>query len=494
MSNQSTTDGPTDDPDVGFDRKFFGHPKGLANLFGVEMWERFSFYGMQAILTIYLYWSVADGGLALPKDTAAGIVGAYGGTVYLSTVFGAWVADRLFGPERTLFYSGVLILLGHVSLAVFPGLTGVGIGLVLVAIGSGGLKATATVLVGLLYSARDERRDAGFSIFYMGVNLGALVGPLLTGLLQTRLGFHYGFGVAAVGMALGLAQYVIWRRDLPEEGRKVPNPIVGGQRLIATSIAVAAVLVIVLSVLVGWLTADNLVNVATTVIVLAALGYFVVILTSRRINTVERKQVFAFIPLFLASFAFWSLYQQQFTVMVFYADNRVDRQIFGWEIPVAWVNSIIPIFIVTLAPVFAWMWTKLGSRQPSTATKFALGVGGVGLAFLLMVTMSGTTGASVPVLFLVLVLLVFTLAELCLSPVGLSVSTKLAPRAFEAQTVALFYLSVAAGTSVAGWAAENYSADNEAAYFGVLGGIAVGMGVLLAIATPAIRRLMPAVR
>jgi len=175
------------------ERTFFGQPRVLANLFGVELWERFSFYGMQGILLLYLYYSVEDGGLGISQDTAVGIVGAYGGLVYLSTIAGAWVADRLIGAERTLFYSAVLVMAGHIALSALPGTLGVGVGLVLIAFGSGGVKANATSLVGTLYTADDPRRDAGFSLFYLGINLGALLGPLLTGWLQSSFGFHVGF-------------------------------------------------------------------------------------------------------------------------------------------------------------------------------------------------------------------------------------------------------------------------------------------------------------
>src|SRR3954471_4376394 len=189
------------------EENFFGQPRALANLFGVEMWERFSFYGMQGILLIYLYYSAADGGLGIDQGTANGIVGAYGGGVYLATILGAWLADRAIGPERTLFYAAVVVMLGHVALALVPGVAGVGAGLILVALGSGGVKANATSLVGSLYAEGDERRDGGFSLFYMGINLGAFAGPLLTGWLQENQGFHWGFGLAAVGMFLGLVQY-----------------------------------------------------------------------------------------------------------------------------------------------------------------------------------------------------------------------------------------------------------------------------------------------
>ncbi len=181
-------------------RTVFGHPIGLTNLFGVELWERFSFYGMLTILGYYLYYSVTDGGLGLPQSTATGIVGAYGGLVYLSTVLGGWIADRLLGMERTVFYGGVVVMIGHIALAVLPGLTGVGVGLVCVALGSGALKANASSLLGTLYEKGDPRADGGFTLFYLGINLGAFIGPLITGLLQTRIGFHWGFGAAAGGL------------------------------------------------------------------------------------------------------------------------------------------------------------------------------------------------------------------------------------------------------------------------------------------------------
>ncbi|MGW4242548.1 peptide MFS transporter, partial [Nocardia sp. NPDC004722] len=207
------------------ERTLFGHPIGIANLFGVELWERFSFYGMLTILGYYLYYTAADGGLGISKSTATGIVGAYGGLVYLSTVLGAWVADRILGSERTVFYGGVIVMAGHIALAVLPGLTGVGVGLVLVALGSGGLKANASSLLGTLYDKDDPRADGGFTLFYLGINLGAFAGPLITGLLQDHVGFHYGFGAAAVGMAIGLTQYVVFRKNLGEHGRDVPNPL-----------------------------------------------------------------------------------------------------------------------------------------------------------------------------------------------------------------------------------------------------------------------------
>ena len=244
-----TTVGQTDEKPTG--RTLFGHPIGLANLFGVELWERFSFYGMLTILGYYLYYSVTEGGLELPKTTATGIVGAYGGLVYLSTVLGGWIADRVLGMERTVFYGGVVVMCGHIALAIIPDLAGVAVGLVLVALGSGALKANASSLLGTLYEKGDPRCDGGFTLFYLGINLGAFVGPLITGLLQTRIGFHWGFGAAAVGMALGLAQYVFFRKNLGDHGRTVPNPLPRSGIKWAVIAGVAVVVVVAIAFVIG---------------------------------------------------------------------------------------------------------------------------------------------------------------------------------------------------------------------------------------------------
>src|SRR5882724_4789580 len=265
------------------ERTLFGHPVGLANLFGVELWERFSFYGMLTILGYYLYYSVTQGGLELPKVTATGIVGAYGGLVYLSTVLGGWIADRLLGMERTVFYGGVVVMCGHIALAIVPGMAGVAVGLVLVALGSGALKANASSLLGTLYEKGDARCDGGFTLFYLGINLGAFIGPLITGLLQTRAGFHYGFGAAAIGMALGLGQYVVFRRNLGEHGRHVPNPLPRNRIVVYAGILAVAVVVVAVVLATRLVTLANLSQVTTGVIVAASIAYFAVLLTSSKV-------------------------------------------------------------------------------------------------------------------------------------------------------------------------------------------------------------------
>lgn len=476
------------------DTRFFGQPWALVHIFGVEMWERFSFYGMQGILLLYMYYSIADGGLGIPEATATGIVGAYGGTVYLCTILGAWVADRLLGSERVLFISAWVIMAGHIALALLPNVWGLGVGLVLVAVGSGGLKANATAVVGTLYSAKDSRRDAGFSLFYLGINLGAFLGPLVTGFLQSNVGFHWGFGAAAVGMALGLIQYSFGRKQLPAASRVVANPLPSNRRGVVIGIAAAGLLVIVALVLTGVIRADNLAGIVILVTLAAAIAYFIVIISSRQTGADERSRVIGFIPLFIVNVGFWSLYQQQFTVLTIYSDKQLDRTIFGWEMPVPWINSINPIFVIILSGVFAAIWTKFGDRAPSAPVKFSLGAIIMGIAFLLFLPWANGAPNSTPLLAIVFILLVFTIAELFISPPGLSVTTKLAPQRFHTQMVALYFLSIALGTAIAGWLAQFYDPTDEVPYFTILGGIAIVLGLALLALVKPVLKLMRGVR
>lgn len=474
-------------------RTVFGHPIGLTNLFGVELWERFSFYGMLTILGYYLYYSVTEGGLGLPQSTATGIVGAYGGLVYLSTVLGGWIADRMLGMERTVFYGGVVVMFGHIALAVVPGLAGVAAGLVLVALGSGALKANASSLLGTLYDKGDPRCDGGFTLFYLGINLGAFTGPVITGLLQTRVGFHYGFGAAAIGMALGLTQYLVFRRNLGDHGRHVPNPLPRSAFKRAAAVLLAAIVVIVVAFATGMVKLSNLSQVTTGVIAAASVTYFVVMLTSAEVTAVERTRVRAFIPLFVANAVFWSLFQQIFTVLAVYSDERMNWSIFGWTAPSSWIGSIEPVWIIALSPVFAAMWTRLGNRAPTTPRKFAYGVIGMGVAFLLFLPMAGTTGRAVPALYIVGVMAVFAISELMLSPIGLSATTRLAPEAFRAQMMALYFFSVGIGTAMSGVLAGYYGATREFAYFGILGAVAVTAGLVVFALAPWISARMEGV-
>jgi POT family proton-dependent oligopeptide transporter len=395
--------------------------------------------------------------------------------------------------ERTVFYGGVVVMCGHIALALVPGLAGVAAGLVLVALGSGALKANASSLLGTLYGKDDPRCDGGFTLFYLGINLGGFIGPLVTGLLQTRMGFHWGFGAAAVGMALGLTQYVIFRRNLGDRGRIVPNPLPRSGIGWVAGVAVLAVAVIVAAFATGLVKLSNLSQVTTGVIVAAAVAYFVVMLTSSKVVPIERTRLRAFIPLFIANAVFWSLFQQIFTVLAVYSDERMNWSIFGWTAPSSWIGSIEPVWIILLSPLFAIMWTRLGERAPTTPRKFAYGVIGMGVAFLLFLPMSGTTGRAVPALWVLAIMAVFAISELLLSPIGLSVTTKLAPEAFRAQMMALYFFSVGIGTSMSGVLSGYYDPAHEFAYFGILGVVAVGAGVAVFALSPWISRLMEGV-
>src|SRR6478735_771858 len=273
------------------DTSFFGHPKMLASLFSVEMWERFSFYGMQGILLYYMYFTADQGGLEINKALAASLVGAYGGGVYLSTILGAWLADRLFGSERVLFGSAVMIMAGHIALALIPGVPGLVAGLVLVGVGSGGLKANATALVGSLYREKDERRDAGFSIFYMGINAGALIGPLVTGWLQESNGFHWGFGAAAIGMAIGLVVYAMGRKRLPVESQRVAHPLPDAERRKYGLIFVGIAAVIAVLLFTGTVNAKNLATSMAYAAIGASVIYFALIFSSKKVDATERGRV-----------------------------------------------------------------------------------------------------------------------------------------------------------------------------------------------------------
>ncbi|WP_144828944.1 peptide MFS transporter [Kocuria rhizophila] len=473
-------------------KTFFGQPGMLANLFSVEMWERFSFYGMQALVLYYMYYSVSDGGLGIDKGVAAGIVGAYGGTVYLCSILGGWVADRLLGSERTMLTSAVLIMAGHIALALIPSVVGLTIGLLCIAVGSGGLKTTCVNLVGTLYEREDPRRDAGFSIYYMGVNIGGFLGPLLTGFAWKTWGFHLGFGLAAVFMAIGLVQYILTRKGLPQSVHTVANRLPRSQYGKWIGIAVGFIVLVMVLLLTGILNPGNLAGSIALVALVAAILLFTIMLRNKDLSADEHSRIIAFIPLFIATAAFFSLFQQQFTVLAIYADTRLNLDFLGFTYPPSWVQSINPVFIILLGMVFAAMWTKLGTRQPSTPVKFGIALLLIGVAFLLFITQAHTN--SVFVGWIVLIMLFATLGELFLSPVGLSLATKLAPRKFPVQMVALYNLSIALGTALSGSLAEFYSRENEVGYFGTMGATTIVLGVVMLLAAKPILKLMRGIR
>ena len=467
------------------DRAFFGHPWGLANLFGVEMWERFSFYGMQSIVLLYMYYAVTDGGLEMPKAMATSIVGAYGGLVYMACLLASLVSDRVLGAERTLFYSAVMVMAGHIALAVIPGIAGLGIGLVLIAIGSGGVKTTSSVVLGALYSRDDPRRDGGFSIFYMGVNIGALIGPWVTTALWRWKGFHWGFGIAAVFMFFGLVQYTLMRKStVKAAGREVPNKVSRSQLLmgigiLALIVVVSTVLLATGTVKVAWLS-----GIVTAVAFLAAVVLWLQMYNSPLTTREEKGRLVGFIPMFISGVLFFGIFQQQFTVMTIYADERLNRNFFGWEIPPSLVQSINPIFIILFSAVFATIWTKLGERQWSTPVKFGIANIIIGASLFFFLPFSGGEANSTPLIAIVWILFLFTMGELLLSPVGNSLATKVAPQAFPSRMMAVWMMAVAMGTSLAGTLANYYHPEDAAAentFFTVLGFASIALGIVLLI-------------
>ncbi|GAA3856079.1 peptide MFS transporter [Saccharothrix violaceirubra] len=479
-------------------RGFFGHPRGLATLFFAEAWERFSYYGMKAILAYYLYRSTAEGALGLDKSYALSLVAIYGASVYMSGVAGGWLADRVLGGQRAVFHGGVLIMLGHVALALPIGVAGVYLGLVLIVLGTGLLKPNISTVVGGLYAADDPRRDAGFTIFYMGVNLGSFVAPLVCGALGEEIDWHLGFGAAAVGMALGLIVYRAGLRTLGDSAARPPYPLPEGERgrvlgRIA-AIAVLAVGVVAVLVVTGALDGTGVINLISVLSIVLPVTYFTVMLRSGRTTDVERSRLTAYIPLFIAAALFWLLFEQSATVIAAFADERVDTTFLGLDFPPSFIQAINPVMIILCAPLFALLWVKLGKRQPSTPRKFAVSLLLIGVAYvLLMLASRGDAQTKVGFLWIIAMYLVMTCGELLLSPVGLSVTTKLAPRAFASQTMGLWFLASAAGQGIGAIVVRFYDPADPVPYFGVLGGVAIALGLVLVVTTPGIHRLMKGV-
>lgn len=491
----STVSSPTAARDTGF----FGQPRGLSTLFFTETWERFSYYGMKAILLYYMYDQATNGGLGIDKGLAKSLVAVYGAALYMSSILGGWVADRLLGSRNAIFWGGVLIMCGHISLAIPAGSPALFASMIFLVLGTGLLKPNITNAVGDLYAEDDTRRDAGFSIFYMGVNLGAFVAPFVVGTLGQNVNYHLGFGVAALGMALGLSQYLLRRKTMGDAGAKPTNPLVGAERgpvlvRIAVILAVVAGGLVVLGVT-GLLTPKLVVNLITVLSILLPIAYFVIMFASKKTTAVERSRLVAYIPLFLAAVAFWFVEEQQSEVYAEFADKQTNLDALGFHMPSSWVQSINPIGIIILAPILAWLWTRLGTRQPTTPRKFSWGLLCTGAAFLIMVVpcvLNGPKGLANP-LWLLLSLTVMVVGELLLSPVGLSATTKLAPRAFVAQTVGIFLASDAVGQGLIAQVAPLYNAESAPMYFGVIGAIVVVLGIVLYVLSPAIHRKMAGV-
>ncbi|MFF2157327.1 peptide MFS transporter [Paenibacillus chitinolyticus] len=478
---------------------FFGHPKGLFTLFFTEFWERFSYYGMKAILVFYMYYEVTRGGLGFPEGTALAIVSIYGSLVYMSGIIGGWLADRLLGTSRAVFYGGILIMFGHLVLAVPGNVALFFVSMVLIVLGTGLLKPNVSSIVGEIYSEQDTRRDSGFSIFYMGINLGGFLSPLIVGTVGMK-NFHLGFGLAAIGMFLGLVLFVLTKKkNLGLAGTVVANPMSPAEKkkvftIMGIGIVVVAILVAI-AIPAGLLTFSTFIKLIGVLGLLIPTIYFIVMYRSPKTTAVERSRLVAYIPLFIASIMFWAIQEQGSTILANYADKRTQLDFMGLNISPAWFQSLNPLFIIVFAPVFAWLWMRLGDRQPTIPKKFSLGLLFAGLSFLVILLPAYFGGdALVNPLWLVLSYFIVVVGELCLSPVGLSATTKLAPAAFTAQTMSLWFLSNAAAQAINAQIVKFYTPETEMLYFGVIGGAAIVLSLVLYVLSPKIQGYMKGVK
>ncbi|MFH5823988.1 peptide MFS transporter [Georgenia sp. AZ-5] len=473
-------------------RAFFGHPMGLMTLFGTELWERFSYYGMRAILLYYLVGAVDEGGLGIAETTGVALVSIYGTSVYLLSIVGGWLADRVTGARRAVLYGGIVIAAGHLLLTV-PGAGFSFAGIVCVALGTGLLKPNVSSMVGELYDRDDPRRDGAFSIFYMGINLGSLAAPFLVGLARSWGGFHAGFAVAAVGMALALAFFVAGRRLLGGAGEAVANPVQPHERsALLRRVVLGAVAIVVLAVVVALVGGGSVLEAFIDTMSLLAFAtpvlYFLVMYRSPKVTAPERSRLLAYIPLFVGAMIFWMIFEQAATTMAAFAADRTDLSLFGVAISPELFQSVNPALIVVLAPVFAALWVRLDGRPP-TAVKFAVGLGLAALSFLFLAAASAYYADTLaPAWVLGFTYLLQTLGELCLSPVGLAATTLLAPKAFRGQAMGLWFLAPAAGQAITAQLVQATAGVSDSAYFGGIGAVALVFALALLVLAPWVTR------
>jgi POT family proton-dependent oligopeptide transporter len=491
----STAAPPLDRPE----KMILGHPRGLATLFLTEMWERFTYYGMRAILVLFMVAAIADGGLGLDDRTANAVYGLYISATYLLSLFGGWIADRLIGQQRAVFAGGVLIVLGNAVLGLgdvelfFLGLT-------VIVLGVGLLKPNISAIVAQLYPEGGSRRDAGFSIFYMGINTGAFIGSLLVPIVAAGFGWGAGFALPAIGMVLGLVQFQATKHYLGSAGVSPPGAHASWWPVVVFLAIVAGIAVLSTT---GILSLDPVAISlgANWVLVALAAGYFAYLLMFAGLDRAERSRVWAMMALFIACAMFWAGFEQAGASFNLFADRHTDRDVFGWMMPAGVLQAVNPLLIIIFAPLFAALWVNLGRRNldPSSPAKFGLGLVLMGTGFLVMFAAAGyvVQGETVLPTWLILTYLLHTFGELCLSPVGLSSMTKLAPARFVGQVMGVWFLATAVGNNLAGQFAGEIDPDNLPAMPGEFLDLfwwgAIAGGVMLAL-TPFIKRLMVGVK
>lgn len=479
----------------------WGHPRALSTLFYTELWERFSFYGMRGLLVLYMTTSQAQGGLGFDLKHAAALYGLYSALVYLACLPGGWLADRFLGSERATFWGGLLILLGHLAMA-WPAVRGLYPAMALLVCGTGLLKPSVSGMVGQLYAADDPRRDSGYSLYYMGINLGAFLAPLVCGWLalsapvRDRLGalglppslaWHAAFGVAAAGMAFGLWVFVRGRADFPAASARPaqpPNPADWRRLRWAASLATGTIALLGAAIVSGALDIATLSDLFGSALLVLVGGFFVWALGSRHWTANERRDLRLIVVLFLGAVVFWALFEQGSSTLTLFAEHDTDRYLpwLGYDFPATWFHSVNPLLIILGAPLFAWGWLRLGPRNPAAGTKFLLGLAlaSAGFAVLMVAARFADTGIKVSPAWLIATYALHSVGELCLSPVGLSAMSRLAPARISGLTMGVWFLAASVGNYLGGRVAGLYENFTRAELFMAVSGAGMVAVVVLA--------------
>ncbi|GAA5819506.1 MAG: peptide MFS transporter [Methanobrevibacter sp. CfCl-M3] len=453
------------------DNILFKFSKSFYSLFFTEMWERFSYYGMHAILLFYIYFSISDGGLGFPETTAVSIVSIYGALVYLLGVIGGYVSDRFLGSYKSVLFGGVLIMFGHISLSLLDGLSGLFLGLLLIVLGTGFLKPNIPKMVGELYERQDHLRDSAFSMYYFGVNLGSFIAPLLTGWFGLKYNFHYGFGLAAIGMFIGLITFCfINKGSFKDNSFKAPDRIKNNEfKSLYIKICLSILIFIFIFVLMSYfnyLNIDNIIILISLIIMVLPIYLFYSILSSKKLTKKEYSATLYYIPLFITAVIFWEIEELSNVIFLMFANTNVEL----YWVPTSWIASINPLFIMLLTPIFVYLWLKLGNNQPSTSKKFfySLIFAGISLLIISLPLLSEGLNVKISVIWLFLSYFLIVVAELLISPIGLSATYKIAPNLFKSRFMALWNISNSVGQAINSQIVK-WFIGNEIMFFMVLG-------------------------
>jgi len=499
-------------------KTFFGHPRGLATLFFTEMWERFSYYGMRALLLLFMVTTVEQGGMGLEEKTAGAIYGLYTMFVYLLALPGGWLADQFLGLRKSVFWGGCLIALGHFCLA-FPFTETFFIGLLFIVMGTGLLKPTISSLVGELYTSQEQaKRDAGFSIFYMGINIGATIAPIITSFLGEKINWHYGFAAAGIGMVIGLVQYKLTEGYLGNAGLYAakhadPDQQALRERRFKTGLLVFAIALttLVLLIITGVITFDPAIIAQSAVylITAAVIIYFAYVLFFEKLEAPERKRIVVIAVFFLACFMFYAGYEQQGSSLTLFADRYTDKWIGSFSFPAGWFHTVPAGAVIIFSPVFAWLWVWLSRRNlnPNTPVKLSLGLIFMGLGYAVMMWASasviadGSVGQEASPNWLITTYVLHTFGEICLYPVGLSAVTKLSPKRLVGQMMGVWFMSLALGNLAAGLFAGEFDeqaiVSNPSTLVDLFGSVMKLMliaGIVILLISKPVRKLMGDIR